>query len=40
MNWKDVTVWQWQQIQNLLSKREGLTELDIAVKSLEILNIF
>ena len=37
MNWKDVTVWQWQQIQNLLSKREGLTELDIAVKSLEIL---
>jgi len=37
MNWKDVTVWQWQQIQNLLVKREGLTELDIAVKSLEIL---
>ena len=37
MNWKDVTVWQWQQIQNLLTKREGLTELDIAVKSLEIL---
>ena len=37
MNWKDVTVWQWQQIQNLLSKREGLTDLDIAVKSLVIL---
>ena len=37
MNWKDVTVWQWQQIQNLLVKREGLSELDIAVKSLEIL---
>jgi len=37
MNWKDVTVWQWQQIQNLLTKKEGLTELDIAVKSLEIL---
>ena len=37
MNWKDVTVWQWQQIQNLLSKKEGLTDLDIAVKSLVIL---
>lgn len=37
MNWKDVNVWQWQQIQNLLLKKEGLTELDIAVKSLEIL---
>ena len=38
MNWKDVTVWQWQQIQNLLSKEiEGDTELDIAVKTLAIL---
>lgn len=37
MTWKDVTVWQWIQLQNLLQKTEGLTELDIAVKSLAIL---
>lgn len=37
MNWKDVTIWQWQQLQNLLTKSKGLTELDIAVKSLAIL---
>lgn len=37
MTWKDVTVWQWIQLQNLLQKTEGLTELDVAVKSLAIL---
>jgi transcriptional regulator of met regulon len=37
MTWSDVTVWQWQQINNLLTKKEDLTELDIAVKSLAIL---
>ena len=37
MTWKDVSVWQWIQLQNLLQKTEGLTELDIAVKSLAIL---
>ena len=37
MNWKDVTIWQWQQMQNLLSKSKDYTELDIAVKSLAIL---
>jgi hypothetical protein len=38
MTWKDVTVWQWIQLQNLLQKTEGLTELDVAVKSLAILS--
>jgi hypothetical protein len=38
MNWKDVTVWQWQQIQNIaLKQSEGDTFLDIAVKTLAIL---
>lgn len=38
MNWKDVTVWQWQQIQALLSKKiKDDTDLDIAVKTLAIL---
>lgn len=37
MTWSDVTVWQWQQINNLLTKKDDLTELDIAVKSLAIL---
>ena len=37
MNWKDVSVWQMQQISNLLSKSEGDTSLDIAVKTLAIL---
>lgn len=37
MNWKDVTVWQYQQIENLLSKRGDDTDLDIAVKTLAIL---
>lgn len=38
MNWKDVTVWQWQQIQNVSLKQvKGDTELDIAVKTLAIL---
>jgi hypothetical protein len=37
MTWKDVTVWQYQQIQNMFSKKENLTDLDIAVKTLAIL---
>jgi hypothetical protein len=37
MTWKDVTVWQYQQIQNLLSKKDNQTDLDIAVKTLAIL---
>ena len=37
MTWKDVSVWQWIQLQNLLQKTEGLTDLDVAVKSLAIL---
>ena len=37
MTWKDVTVWQWIQLQNVLQKKEEYTELDIAVKSLAIL---
>lgn len=37
MTWKDVTVWQYQQIQNLLSKKDNLTDLDMAVKTLAIL---
>lgn len=37
MTWKDVTVWQWIQLQNVLLKKEGFTELDIAVKCLSIL---
>lgn len=39
MNWSEVTVWQYQQIENLLSKKEkdGDTELDLAVKTLAIL---
>lgn len=37
MTWKDVTVWQYQQIQNMFSKKDNLTDLDIAVKTLAIL---
>lgn len=37
MTWKDVTVWQWIQLQNVLLKKSEYTELDIAVKSLAIL---
>ncbi len=37
MTWSDVTVWQWQQIENLLSKKDGDTDLDLAVKTLAIL---
>lgn len=36
MNWKDVTVWQWQQLQAITKKKED-TELDKAVKTLAIL---
>lgn len=37
MKWSDVTLWQYQQIENLLSKKGDDTELDIAVKALAIL---
>lgn len=37
MNWSNVTLWQYQQIENLLSKKDGDTELDLAVKTLAIL---
>jgi hypothetical protein len=37
MNWKDVSVWQMQQLTNVLSKNDDDTTLDIAVKSLAIL---
>lgn len=37
MTWSDVTVWQWQQIENLLSKKGEDTDLDLAVKTLAIL---
>lgn len=36
MNWKDISVWQWQQLQ-LIAKKDGDTELDKAVKTLAIL---
>lgn len=37
MTWKDVTVWQYQQIQNLITKKDNQTDLDVAVKTLAIL---
>jgi hypothetical protein len=37
MNWSDVTLWQYQQIENILSKKGNDTELDLAVKILAIL---
>ena len=37
MNWSNVTLWQYQQIENLMSKKDGDTELDLAVKTLAIL---
>ena len=36
MTWKDVNVFQWQQIVNLFTKEKDLTELDLAVKSVAI----
>lgn len=36
MNWKNVSVWQWQQLQAIAKKNED-TELDKAVKTLAIL---
>jgi hypothetical protein len=38
MNWKDVNVFQWQQIVNLFTKEKDLTDLDLAVKAVAILN--
>jgi len=37
MNWSNVSVWQWQQLAKVLTKKEGDTELDIAVKTLSVL---
>lgn len=37
MTWKDVSVWQMQQIANVLNKTKDETELDISVKVLGIL---
>ena len=36
MTWKDINVFQWQQIVNLFTKEKDLTELDLAVKSVAI----
>ena len=34
MTWKDINVFQWQQITDLFTKgTEGMTELDMAVKA-------
>jgi hypothetical protein len=38
MTWKDVNVFQWQQIVNLFTKEKDLTELDLAVKAVAILS--
>lgn len=37
MTWKDVNVFQWQQIVNLFTKEKDLNELDLAVKSVGII---
>lgn len=37
MTWKDVNVFQWQQIVNLFTKENDLNELDLAVKSVGII---
>ncbi len=36
MTWKDLNVFQWQQIVNLFTKEKDLNELDLAVKSVAI----
>lgn len=36
MTWKDINVFQWQQIVNLFTKEKDLNELDLAVKSVAI----
>lgn len=33
MNWKDISVFQWQQLNDLFIKSKNLTELDLAVQS-------
>lgn len=38
MTWKNVNVFQWQQIVDLFTKSKDLTELDLAVKFVSILN--
>jgi len=33
MNWKDITVFQWQQLTDLFTKSKDLNELDLAIQS-------
>lgn len=37
MTWKNINVFQWQQIVNLFTKEKELTELDLAVKAVAII---
>ena len=37
MTWKDINVFQWQQIVNLFTKEKDLNELDLAVKAVGII---
>jgi len=37
MTWNDVTVFQWQQLNELYANAEGLTDMDISVKAAAIL---
>jgi len=36
MNWKDISVFKWQQLINLFTKEKELDEIDLALKSLAI----
>jgi hypothetical protein len=33
MNWKDISVFQWQQLNDLFIKSKDLTNIDLAVQS-------
>ncbi len=37
MTWKDINVFQWQQIVHLFTKEKDLNELDLAVKCVGII---
>jgi len=37
MNWKDVTVWQWQQIQVLSDKKDSIKDYDLILETVAIL---
>lgn len=37
MNWKDVNVWQWQQIQNLSDKKDTIKDYDLILETVAIL---